>query len=91
MWLKGALISCTTAKGPPGAAVAANQSLRIRQNREGKLSIQMRKRARGSKYVRRQASAIHAACQRLIGEGEMGALFKVMGLTAPNWPDGAGF
>jgi NADH dehydrogenase [ubiquinone] 1 alpha subcomplex assembly factor 7 len=38
-----------------------------------------------------QASAIHAACQRLIGEGEMGALFKVMGLTAPNWPDGAGF
>ncbi len=38
-----------------------------------------------------QASAIHAAKDRLIGEGQMGALFKVMGLAAPKWPDGAGF
>jgi NADH dehydrogenase [ubiquinone] 1 alpha subcomplex assembly factor 7 len=38
-----------------------------------------------------KASAIHDAKDRLIGEGQMGALFKVMGLTAPNWPDGAGF
>jgi NADH dehydrogenase [ubiquinone] 1 alpha subcomplex assembly factor 7 len=37
------------------------------------------------------SSAIHAAKQRLIGEGQMGLLFKVMGLTAPGWPDGAGF
>ena len=37
------------------------------------------------------AAAIHAAKERLIGEGQMGVLFKVMGLAAPNWPDGAGF
>ena len=37
------------------------------------------------------AAAIHAAKERLIGEGQMGALFKVMGLAAPMWPDGAGF
>ena len=36
-------------------------------------------------------AAIHAARDRLIGEGQMGLLFKVMGLAAPTWPDGAGF
>ena len=38
-----------------------------------------------------QASAIHAAKHRLIGEDQMGTLFKVMGLAGPEWPDGAGF
>ncbi|MFM5886583.1 MAG: class I SAM-dependent methyltransferase [Novosphingobium sp.] len=37
------------------------------------------------------SAAIHAAKDRLIGEGQMGALFKVMGLAAPGWPDGVGF
>jgi len=37
------------------------------------------------------AAALHAAKDRLIGEGQMGLLFKVMGLAAPNWPGGAGF
>ena len=37
------------------------------------------------------AAAIHAAKDRLVGEGQMGLLFKVMGLAAPSWPDGAGF
>ncbi len=37
------------------------------------------------------AAAIHAARDRLIGEGQMGALFKVMGLAAPTWPDAPGF
>jgi NADH dehydrogenase [ubiquinone] 1 alpha subcomplex assembly factor 7 len=37
------------------------------------------------------AEAIHSAKNRLIGEGQMGALFKVMGLAGPKWPDGAGF
>ncbi len=37
------------------------------------------------------ASAVHAAKDRLIGEGQMGALFKVTGLAAPGWPDGVGF
>jgi len=37
------------------------------------------------------AAAIHSAKDRLIGEGQMGALFKVMGLAAEAWPDGVGF
>ncbi len=39
----------------------------------------------------RHAAAIAAARDRLIGTSEMGSLFKVMGLAAPGWPDGAGF
>ena len=38
-----------------------------------------------------QAEALRAAMDRLTGEQHMGALFKVMGLTAPHWPEGAGF
>ncbi|GEN99712.1 ATP synthase subunit beta [Novosphingobium sediminis] len=36
------------------------------------------------------AEAIEAATVRLTAPTEMGALFKVMGLAAPGWPDGAG-
>ncbi len=42
-------------------------------------------------FAPEHAAAIHAAKERLIGEGQMGALFKIMGLAAPTWPDGAGF
>jgi NADH dehydrogenase [ubiquinone] 1 alpha subcomplex assembly factor 7 len=42
-------------------------------------------------FAPEHASAIQAAKDRLIGEGQMGALFKVMGLSSPNWPGGAGF
>ncbi len=35
--------------------------------------------------------AIHAARERLTGEGQMGALFKVMGLAGPDWHGGEGF
>jgi len=38
-----------------------------------------------------QASAILAARDRLVDEGQMGTLFKVMGLAGPAWPGGAGF
>jgi len=38
-----------------------------------------------------QAEGVHMAKDRLIGEDQMGRLFKVMGLAGPNWPDGAGF
>lgn len=38
-----------------------------------------------------QSSAILAARDRLVGEGQMGELFKVMGLAGAGWPDGAGF
>ena len=37
------------------------------------------------------AAAIEAARHRLTAPDEMGELFKVMGLAAPGWPDGAGF
>ena len=37
------------------------------------------------------AQAIEAAKERLVGEGQMGLLFKVMGLASPSWPGGAGF
>ena len=37
------------------------------------------------------AVAIQIAKDRLISEGQMGLLFKVMGLAAPGWPGGAGF
>ncbi len=37
------------------------------------------------------AAALAAARDRLIGEGQMGLLFKVMGLAAPGWPEPAGF
>ena len=42
-------------------------------------------------FAPEHADAIHAAKDRLIGEGQMGALFKVMGLAAPGWPEGVGF
>jgi NADH dehydrogenase [ubiquinone] 1 alpha subcomplex assembly factor 7 len=42
-------------------------------------------------FAPEHAGGIHAAKDRLIGEGQMGLLFKVMGLAAPSWPDGAGF
>ena len=29
--------------------------------------------------------------ERLVADDQMGQLFKVMGLAAPGWPDGAGF
>ncbi|MEE4452550.1 class I SAM-dependent methyltransferase [Novosphingobium resinovorum] len=38
-----------------------------------------------------QSSAINSDKDRLIDEGQMGALFKVMGLAAQGWPSGAGF
>jgi len=38
-----------------------------------------------------KAGAIRAARDRLVADGQMGALFKVMGLAATDWPDGAGF
>lgn len=38
-----------------------------------------------------QAEAIEAARARLVEPAQMGSLFKVMGLTAPGWPEAAGF
>lgn len=37
------------------------------------------------------AETIGRAMDRLIGDDQMGRLFKVMGVSAPDWPQGAGF
>ena len=42
-------------------------------------------------FAPEHAQAIFAARDRLIGEGQMGTLFKVMGLAAEGWPEAVGF
>jgi NADH dehydrogenase [ubiquinone] 1 alpha subcomplex assembly factor 7 len=42
-------------------------------------------------HAPQHAGAIRSAMERLISEGQMGALFKVMGMAAPTWPEGTGF
>ena len=42
-------------------------------------------------FAPHHAVEIRSAMDRLIGEGQMGLLFKVMGLASPSWPDGVGF
>ncbi|MFM5918081.1 MAG: class I SAM-dependent methyltransferase, partial [Novosphingobium sp.] len=54
------------------------------------LGIDARAEALGEQAPK-HAAAIHAAKDRLVGEGQMGLLFKVFGLAAPSWPGGAGF
>ncbi len=44
-----------------------------------------------AKVAPQHREALMAARDRLTGAGEMGSLFKVLGLAAPDWPDGAGF
>ena len=44
-----------------------------------------------AKVAPEHREAILAAKERLIGEGQMGALFKVMGLAGPDWHGGEGF
>ncbi len=54
------------------------------------LGIEARTEALAAKAPQHRA-ALQTARDRLISEGQMGLLFKVMGLAAPGWPDGAGF
>jgi len=42
-------------------------------------------------FAPQHREALMRAKDRLVGDGQMGLLFKVMGLTAPEWPDGVGF
>jgi len=44
-----------------------------------------------AKSVPEQQDALMRAKHRLTAPEQMGELFKVMGLAAPGWPDGAGF
>jgi len=54
------------------------------------LGIAARAAALGS-AAPEHGEAIEAAVHRLTDPREMGELFKVMGLAAPDWPDAAGF
>ncbi|MEB3416091.1 SAM-dependent methyltransferase [Alteriqipengyuania sp. WL0013] len=54
------------------------------------LGIDARAKALGD-YAPQHAEALQAAKERLVGPDQMGDLFKVMALTDPAWPDGAGF
>jgi len=38
-----------------------------------------------------QAAVIQRQCDRLVADDQMGELFKVLALAAPQWPQGAGF
>jgi NADH dehydrogenase [ubiquinone] 1 alpha subcomplex assembly factor 7 len=42
-------------------------------------------------FAPQHRDALMRAKERLVDEGQMGLLFKVMGLAAPEWPDGVGF
>src|SRR5687768_11470804 len=42
-------------------------------------------------FAPQHREALMRAKDRLIGDGQMGQLFKVMGLASPEWPDGVGF
>jgi NADH dehydrogenase [ubiquinone] 1 alpha subcomplex assembly factor 7 len=42
-------------------------------------------------YAPQHREALMRARDRLISDGQMGLLFKVMGLTGPDWPEGVGF
>jgi NADH dehydrogenase [ubiquinone] 1 alpha subcomplex assembly factor 7 len=42
-------------------------------------------------FAPQHREALMRAKERLTGDGQMGLLFKVMGLAAPEWPDGVGF
>jgi NADH dehydrogenase [ubiquinone] 1 alpha subcomplex assembly factor 7 len=42
-------------------------------------------------FAPQHREALMRAKDRLVGDGQMGLLFKVMGLTAPEWPDAVGF
>lgn len=44
-----------------------------------------------ARFAPQHAAAIRMATDRLIGEGQMGLLFKVFGMAGPKWPDGAAF
>ena len=44
-----------------------------------------------SEIAPQHREALHSAMHRLIDADQMGELFKVMGLAAPDWPEGAGF
>ncbi|MEP5937879.1 MAG: SAM-dependent methyltransferase [Erythrobacter sp.] len=77
------------------ADVASRQGAKVMGiTTQGEWLIAMGIDARASALSRQspvQAEVIQRQRDRLTGPDQMGALFKVMGWSAPQWPDGAGF
>jgi NADH dehydrogenase [ubiquinone] 1 alpha subcomplex assembly factor 7 len=44
-----------------------------------------------AQFAPQHRDALVRSKERLTGDGQMGLLFKVMGLAGPEWPDGVGF
>lgn len=76
------------------AAIAAMSGCRVQTATQGHWLAAMGIGLRADALARAalgQAESIAIAHRRLTHPEEMGELFKVMALTAPGWPDGAGF
>jgi len=56
----------------------------------GAMGLRQRAAALAGRFPQR-SEELASAVERLAGADQMGVLFKVMGLAAPGWPDGAGF
>ena len=76
------------------AAIAQNAGCRVQTATQGAwltaIGIDLRATALAHKAPERAAETARAR-DRLVEADEMGALFKVMALTAPGWPAGVGF
>lgn len=76
------------------ADIATKAGCRVQAATQGAwleaMGIGMRAKALGRAAPTR-AAEIAAARDRLTAPGQMGELFKVMAITAPGWPEGAGF
>ena len=44
-----------------------------------------------AEFAPQHRKSVFSACDRLVNPDQMGTLFKVMGLSAPDWPEGSGF
>lgn len=76
------------------AEIARRAGCRVQAGTQGRwlteLGIDLRARALAASAPSR-AGEIAAARKRLVQPAEMGELFKVLAITAPGWPAGAGF
>lgn len=76
------------------AEVARKAGCRVRMTTQGSWLEAMGIGLRAEALARAapdRACEIAAARERLASIGQMGELFKVMAITAPGWPEGAGF
>lgn len=78
----------------PLAAVARRAGCRVQRADQGAWLTAMGIGLRAAALARAlpgEAATIESARRRLVDADQMGTLFKVMAITAPSWPEGAGF